>query len=243
MTRSPKTVVITGAAGGIGLATVRLFNKHRWDVIAIDRDPVTEDAALTLRADLSSADAIARLARRIVRGHPAIHAVVNNAAEQIVKPLAATTPDDWDRILAVNLRAASLLVSQLLPCLARGNGAVVNVSSVHAVATSAGMAAYAASKGGLTALTRAMALEFAPQGIRVNAVLPGAVETAMLTAGLARSHATLESLARRHPLGRVGQPADIAEAIFFLADPSRASFITGQNLVVDGGATARLGTE
>jgi NAD(P)-dependent dehydrogenase (short-subunit alcohol dehydrogenase family) len=118
------------------------------------------------------------------------------------------------------------------------------------VQTSANIAAYAASKGGLLALTRALAIEFAPDNIRVNAILPGAVDTPMLRAGLGRGHAghgdmqdRLDNLARRTVNGRIGQPAEIAHAIYFLVDEEQSSFMTGQALVVDGGATARLSTE
>jgi NAD(P)-dependent dehydrogenase (short-subunit alcohol dehydrogenase family) len=129
-------------------------------------------------------------------------------------------------------------------------GAIVNVSSVHAVATSANIAAYAASKGALLALTRALAIELAPDNIRVNAVLPGAVDTPMLHAGLSRGHvagadlpALMQALSKRTVMGRIGQPTEIGQTILFLADSERSSFMTGQALVVDGGATARLSTE
>jgi NAD(P)-dependent dehydrogenase (short-subunit alcohol dehydrogenase family) len=121
---------------------------------------------------------------------------------------------------------------------------------VHAVATSANIAAYAASKGGLLALTRAMAIEFAPNNIRVNAILPGAVDTPMLRAGLNRDHVQgsdiqtrLDNLARKTVNGRIGTPQEIAHAIYFLADNMQSSFMTGQAMIVDGGATARLSTE
>ena len=132
--------------------------------------------------------------------------------------------------------------------LRRSRGAVVNVASVHAFATSAGAAPYAASKGAIVALTRAAALEWAPD-VRVNAVAPGAVDTGMLRQGVQRwappeaVDAELERLAARIPLGRIGRPEEIAEAILFLADGRRSSFITGQVLVADGGALARLSTE
>jgi len=136
------------------------------------------------------------------------------------------------------------------PLLQRPGGAVVNVASVHAVATSANIAAYATSKGGMVAMTRAAALELAAEGIRVNAVLPGAVDTPMLRDGLGRACTdgssvddAMADLAGRTAMGRVGQPREIAEAILFLADPDRSSFMTGQTMVVDGGATARLSTE
>ncbi len=170
---------------------------------------------------------------------------------QIAKPLVETTTEEWDEVMASNLRSIFLACKLAFPLLkASGNGAIVNVSSVHAVATSANIGAYAASKGGVMALTRAMAIEFAPQNIRVNAILPGAVDTPMLRAGLQRGHVSggtivdrLENLARKTVNGRVGQPEEIASAIYFLADNTQSSFMTGQALVVDGGATCRLSTE
>jgi len=133
---------------------------------------------------------------------------------------------------------------------AAGGGAIVNVSSVHAIATSANISAYAASKGGLLALTRAMAIEFAPDNIRVNTVLPGAVDTPMLRESMKRGQfdegsiqMRLDNLANKTVNGRVGTPREIAQSIYFLADNTQSSFMTGQALVVDGGATARLSTE
>ena len=131
-----------------------------------------------------------------------------------------------------------------------GDSAIVNMSSVHAVQTSTNISAYAASKGGILAITRAMAIEFAHEGIRVNAVLPGAVDTPMLRSGLGRGQHSgssvldrLDNLARKTVNGRIGQPDEIAQAVYFLADGSQSSFMTGQALIVDGGATARLSTE
>jgi glucose 1-dehydrogenase len=125
----------------------------------------------------------------------------------------------------------------------------VNVSSVHAVATSINIASYAASKGGLLAFTRAMAIEFAPDNIRVNAILPGAVDTPMLRHSMSRGltgsgiQERLDNLAHKTVIGRIGRPEEIARAIYFLADEGQSSFMTGQALIVDGGATARLSTE
>jgi NAD(P)-dependent dehydrogenase (short-subunit alcohol dehydrogenase family) len=149
------------------------------------------------------------------------------------------------------LRSAFLAAKVLHPMLAAAAGAaIVNVASVHALQTSAGLAAYAASKGGLLALTRAMAIEFAPDRIRANAVLPGAVDTAMLRDGLNRPTveggdipSRLAALAGKTVSGRVGRPEEIAHAIYFLADETQSSFMTGQALGVDGGATSRLSTE
>jgi glucose 1-dehydrogenase len=180
-----------------------------------------------------------------------LDALVNNAAVQIAKPLLETSVAEWDDVMVSNLRVVFLAMKLAYPLFeAAGGGAVVNVSSVHAVATSANIAAYAASKGGMLALTRAMAIEFAPHDIRVNAILPGAVDTPMLRAGLSRGHVgagsmpeRLENLASKTVIGRVGTPEEIAHAIYFLADNNQSSFMTGQALIIDGGATARLSTE
>ncbi len=177
-------------------------------------------------------------------------ALILNAAVQVCKPLIETSLDDWDQTMAANVRSAFLFAQASHRLLKQNQGSIVAVSSVHAIATSKGMAAYASSKGALVALVRAMAIELAEDGIRVNAVLPGAVLTPMLVSGLKRGHLaaedateSLNELAARHPLGRIGKPMEIAETILFLADKDRASFITGQGLIIDGGATARLSTE
>lgn len=245
-------VLITGVLGGIGKATAQLFHREGWYVVGVDRgnmsDPVAEIDRF-FQADVADVSAWEGIAQKLQGEVARVDALVNNAAIQVCKPLVETTPQEWDRVMGVNLRSVYLAVRQLYPLL-RGGGAVVNVSSVHAIATSANIAAYAASKGGMLALTRALAIELASDKIRVNAVLPGAVETPMLYDGLSRGHLQgegvadlVEHLGSKHVMGRVGQPAEIAEAIYFLADGERSSFMTGQSLVIDGGAIARLSTE
>jgi glucose 1-dehydrogenase len=246
------TALITGAAGGIGQATARVFIEAGWDVIAVDRhaSQVIPAQARFEQVDVSVPQAVADLFAALEEEGLQLGALVNNAAVQICKPLVETTIEEWDSVLDANLRSIFLTARAAYPLLKAAKGAVVNISSVHALATSVDIASYAASKGGILALTRAMALEFSSDGIRVNAVLPGAVDTPMLREGLARGHAgqgsidqRLEALAGRTALGRVGQPEEIGRAILFLSDPIQSSFITGQALVVDGGATARLSTE
>lgn len=254
MTDKTKTVLITGAAGGIGRATVHYFAARGWRVIGVDRNEFSDGyptAGLFIQADIANPADFETIFEKTKKFTSELHAIVNNAAVQIAKPLVETTTEEWDEVMASNLRSIFLACKLAFPLLeASGNGAIVNVSSVHAVATSANIGAYAASKGGVMALTRAMAIEFAPQNIRVNAILPGAVDTPMLRAGLQRGHVSggtivdrLENLARKTVNGRVGQPEEIASAIYFLADNSQSSFMTGQALVVDGGATCRLSTE
>jgi NAD(P)-dependent dehydrogenase (short-subunit alcohol dehydrogenase family) len=249
-----RNVLITGAAGGIGRATVRLFSERGWRVIGVDRatfGPEFPANGVFIRADISNAEEIESIFTQVRAVSLVLHSLVNNAAVQVAKPILQTSPEEWDAVMASNLRSVFLSVKLAHPLLlAAGGGAIVNVSSVHAVQTSANIAAYAASKGGLLALTRAMAIEFAADRIRVNAVLPGAVDTPMLHAGLGRGQLPggdlqerLDNLARRTVNGRIGRPEEIAQAIYFLADDTQSSFMTGQALVVDGGATARLSTE
>lgn len=254
MPGTQKIIMITGAAGGIGRATVQLFANNNWQVIGVDRaafGPGFPENGLFIQSDISKADSLEAIFKQASNFSGQLDGLVNNAALQIAKPLLETSVEEWDAVMASNLRSVFLSAKLAYPLLkAAGGGAIVNVSSVHAVQTSANIAAYAASKGGLLALTRAMAIEFANDNIRVNAILPGAVDTPMLRAGLNREHvkgedihARLENLASKTVNGRVGNPEEIAHAIYFLADGTQSSFITGQALIVDGGATARLSTE
>ena len=238
---SRPVAVVTGAAGGIGQATVDLFVAQGWEVVAIDIAHGDSQPARWLTVDLASEDAVASAFGEIGKWG-AIDALVNNAAVSVRKPLPETAVGDWDRLMAVNLRAAFVASRLAVPLLADRGGAIVNVSSVHALATTGDAAAYAAAKAGLLGLTRAMAIELGGVGIRVNAVIPGAIDTPMLRGG-SGDPSRLKGIAGRTPLGRIGQPMDVAEAILFLADSNRSSFVTGQTLVVDGGALARLSTE
>lgn len=249
-----RTLLITGAAGGIGRATVQTFSDKGWQVIGVDRAPFGEgfpNDGLFIQSDISDGENLESIFNQAKEYTTELSALVNNAAIQIAKPILETSVEEWDSVMASNLRSVFLGTKLAHPLLkASGAGAVVNISSVHAVATSADIAAYAASKGGMLAFTRAIAIEFAPDNIRVNAILPGAVDTPMLRAGLSRGHVTgtditqrLDNLARKTVSGKIGKPEEIAQAIYFLADSQQSSFMTGQALIVDGGATARLSTE
>ena len=232
-----RVAVVTGAAGGIGSAICDAMQSDGWQVIAVDRMPVSRPGALAL--DLTDSSAVTAGLAEL----PRVDALVNNAAVQLFKPLVQTSDEEWDEVLAVNLRAPFVCLRSVAEQLIASRGAVVNVSSVHASATSASIAAYAASKGGLSAFTRAAALEFAAHGVRINAVVPGAVDTRALRDGFARSPDAERSLIERTPLARVGRAQEIAQAVAFLLDGERSGFITGQCIVVDGGALARLSTE
>ncbi len=245
MKNNRRVMLITGAAGGIGRATVKLFSEKGWVVIGVDRNKYGEDFSedgLFINADISDPDELENIYNAVKSFTDTLDAVINNAALQVVKPLLETSVEEWDAVMASNLRSVFLGAKLAYPLLKnRGGGAIINVSSVHAIATSSGVGSYAASKGGLLALTRSMAIEFAKDNIRVNAILPGAVDTPMLSAHL--DQVRLENLAKRTVNGRIGLPSELAHAIYFLADGEQSSFMTGQSIVVDGGATAKLSTE
>lgn len=246
------TVLVTGANGGIGRGTVIYFAEKGWRVFGVDKDPCSFDFPQDgqfFQTDIAKSKNVEKLFEDLAEITLGLNALVNNAAIQIAKPLLQTSLEEWDSQMDVNVRAVFYSIQQAYPLIKAVQGAIVNVSSVHAVATSADIASYAASKGAVLALTRAMAIELAPDNVRVNTVLPGAVDTPMLEAGLTRGHVsgTLEErkaqLAGKTVIGRVGTPREIASAIYFLADNQQSSFMTGQPVIVDGGATIRLSTE
>ena len=254
MAKQP-SVLITGAAGGVGRASVALFIKEGWRVLAVDvkqpLEPALPKDAVFVHADISVAHEVGALADSLSRELPdGLNALVNNAAVQIIKSLVETTPEEWDQVHAVNLRAPYLMARAFHGALKKAQGAIVNVSSVHALATSTQIGAYASTKGGLLALTRSMAIEFADDGVRANTVLPGATDTPMLTSGLGRGQPAdgdvneyRAELAKKILLKRLAAPEEIARVIYFLADPRQSSYITGQSVVADGGVLARLSSE
>jgi NAD(P)-dependent dehydrogenase (short-subunit alcohol dehydrogenase family) len=246
-----RTALITGVSGGIGSATARAFLDQRWSVIGLDLHAPPADLAHEItyaECDLSNAEAISDTIAAALADQP-LDALINNAAIQVNKALWETTNEEWELVMNTNVRSAFVCIRETHAALMRAEGSIVNVASVHAIATSANVGAYAASKGAMVALTRAAAVELADKKVRCNAVLPGAVDTPMLREGLGRrphpqgAEGNLQALIDRTPLQAVGSTTDIAATILFLASPTEAAFITGQALVVDGGATARLSTE
>lgn len=251
MTRlTGQLAVITGAAGGIGRATAEAFLREGAEVIAVDQDGsgLRETAAQlsgstrfvhTVECDVSdeaSVDQMFGVAGRIGR----VTALVNNAGVVDGHDAATTSISDWDRTIGVNLKGV-WLCSRALTRRAmeeRRAAVIVNTSSTNAFYAEPGQAAYTASKGGVSALTRSMALDYARFGIRVNCVCPGIVESTGMTEPYLRSRPNPDVTRRHwvslHPLGRLATPSDVAQAIVFLASPE-ASFITGSELVVDGG--------
>lgn len=252
MKEQAKTAVVTGCNGGIGSATCEYFHSKGWQVIGIDSRPreAAVDFVDFIQFDIGQLDRLPELFATINSKTSSIGVLVNNAAVQVCKHFLEVTHEDWNRVMDVNMAAPFFLVQHLYPLLKAGTGSVVNVSSVHAVATSRDILAYAASKGGLVTLTRSLAIECSSDGVRVNAILPGAVDTSMLRDGLSRGHVEgnspeqlVRALGLKHLIGRVGQPSEIAKSIFFLSNNEYSSFVTGQCLTADGGATIRLSTE
>jgi NAD(P)-dependent dehydrogenase (short-subunit alcohol dehydrogenase family) len=249
VTGAQRRVVITGVLGGIGSATAAAFRAAGWYVIGTDRAKPRGDIELDelISIDLGAPDAVPALVDQI--GGDALDGLVNNAATQPNLSVVDTSDDVWDEVMRTNLRAPFQLIRELAPRLAAVRGGIVNVSSVHAVSTSANVAAYAVSKGALVALTRSAAIDLAHLGVRCNAVLPGAVQTPMLLDGLSRRphvrgpQGNLEDLEARTPLGFVARPDAVAPTILHLVDRDRSPYTTGQSIVLDGGATARLSTE
>lgn len=255
MEKVDKVVLITGIAGGIGFATGMKFKEEGWAVVGIDK--VVNEKINNLfdvyNIDINDDIEIFKVLKSIRTKYGRLNCIVNNAAHQICKPLYESNSEDWNAVMSVNVKAPFLLAKYGFDMLRESNGTIINISSVHAITTSKNIGLYASSKGSLAALTRAMALEYAEYGIRVNCILPGAVNTDMLKRGLARDlfssngddtiKIRLENLGKKHCIGRVGEPKEIAEIILFLSDNNRSSYIVGQSIVADGGATIKLSTE
>lgn len=258
----PKRVVLTGASGGIGLATAKHFKNQGWNVIGLDIKPINgnennyEEAAifeLFIVYDITAPDITAILEEQFSANTiDRIDSWINISAIQQCKPIIETTDADWDLIMNCNLRAIFILSKFAVPYLLKPGGSIVNVASVHSLQSSNNIATYATSKSALVGLTRNMAIEFAQLGIRVNALSPGAVDTNMLRSGLIRNienptyemlSVALERLGSKHLCNRVGLPSEIAKGIYFLANNEDSSYVYGTNLVIDGGATIKLSTE
>lgn len=246
-----KTVLITGAASGIGKAAARRFAQVGSKVVIsdIDQDKLEEVAeelmemgaeVLSIRCDVSDAEGVKELISKSRDHFGGLHAAVNNAGIEGKQGFTADYEiEDWDRVMNVNLRGQWLCMKYELPELLKTRGAIVNVSSILGKVGFAGAAAYTAAKHGLIGLTEAAALEYAPEGVRVNAVCPGFIETPMLErAGITTDEDTKHGIEQKHPLGRLGTSEEIAEAIYWLCSDA-SSFVTGHSLLVDGGYVAQ----
>jgi NAD(P)-dependent dehydrogenase (short-subunit alcohol dehydrogenase family) len=247
-----EVAIVTGGSRGIGRAIVELFAQHGASVAFCGRDEDVGREALGeleghgdvafARADVASERDVAALTDACVDrfGPPTI--LVNNAGVNANYDATTMTEDEWDAFFAIDLKAAWLAAKHVLPHMKRaGRGSIVNVSSLHGFATLDGFFPYAAAKSGLVGLTRSLALDCGPYGIRVNVVAPGFIRTRLVQESIDRAddrQAAESAMVGGVALGRIGDPREIASVVRFLASDD-ASYVTGASLLVDGGLTAR----
>ena len=249
-----KVTVVTGAASGIGRASARLLADEGARLVIGDVDDAGEDVAREirdaggtcrfLRTDVRSWDDVATLVGSAVDEHGRLDVIVNNVGVAIGGAAGEMSEDDWNRVLDVNLSGVWRGMRHAIPAmLAADGGSIVNISSVQSLVGFLGWSGYAASKGGINALTQQAAVEYAPSGIRVNAIIPGTILTGM-NEGILREHPDPDGLmaewTRMHPIGRIGQPEEVATAVVYLAS-DESSFVTGMLLRVDGGMVVKAG--
>jgi NAD(P)-dependent dehydrogenase (short-subunit alcohol dehydrogenase family) len=246
-----KVALITGAAAGIGAGIAERFSEAGASVVIIDIDGQAADQmskkiehfrpgfSLAVRGDVSSEADVKAAIEQVVAKFGTIDILVNNAGIDVSGKLPDMSSTSWDRVLAVNLKGAFLFSKYVIPQMRGRGGVIVNISSVHAFASYEGYAAYDASKAGLLAMTRTLALDHGRDGIRVNAICPGYISTPMTDEWLNEQpdpQATRKEMLSFHPLGRIGTTRDVADAALFLASDASA-FISGTCLVVDGAMT------
>ncbi|MFD2331919.1 SDR family NAD(P)-dependent oxidoreductase [Cohnella sp. GCM10020058] len=239
-----RTVIVTGAAGGIGRHLSRAYAEAGASV-ALSDTPGTNGEALAaqltgeglsarfIAADLNEAEAAALIVEQATAWTGRVDVLVHNAGIGIWKSPLELSLEEWDRVMNINLRGAFLCGREAAKAMKRkGGGAIVNIASTRALQSEPNSEAYAASKGGILALTHALALSLGPDGIAVNTVSPGWIENGDYAALRPVDH-------EQHPSGRVGKPSDVIRACFYLTDPE-GGFVTGTNLVVDGGMTRKM---
>ncbi len=253
MNLTDKVVIVTGAASGIGAEIVRLFLDAGARIVAVDIDPqlpaVAEDRMRRfperLRCvvgDVGSEETAQAYTREAMESFGKIDVMINNAAVSVVKPIAEHTPEEWDRVMNVNVKSLYWSARAVVPEMKKtGGGLFLNTGSISSVVGLPGQGAYGPSKGAVVQLTRQMAIDYAPDNIRVNCVCPGTVDTPLVRQAAADSgdaEGFLAGLKAALPLGRVAQPEEIAQFYLFLAS-DHARFFTGAVLMIDGGFTAQ----
>jgi NAD(P)-dependent dehydrogenase (short-subunit alcohol dehydrogenase family) len=251
-----KVALVTGGTQGIGRAVVEKLVREGARVSFLDLEETSGAATARelggpgssvsfIRADVTREGEVKAAIDEVVRGNGRLDVLVNNAGVNAYFDAAEMTEAQWDAVFAVDLKGAWLCAKHALPAMERaGGGSIVNIASIHARLTIAGMFPYAAAKSGLVGLTRSLALDYAPANIRVNAVLPGWTRTRLVEEWFRRQRDPAEAERRVlavHPLGRLSTPAEVANLVAFVAS-DEASAITGAALAVDGGLGARFAT-
>ncbi len=247
-----QVVIVTGAASGIGRATSELFLQEGAVVVAVDidetgldqlaaREDIPDHRLLTIVCDVVNANQVERMVQEVVTRYGKIDVLFNNAGIEETDSVVETTEAMWDRQMTVNVKSVFLCAKYVIPHMQKsGAGTIVNTASIEGIVAEPNGAAYVASKGAVVMLTKEMALSYAAQGIRVNCVCPGWIDTPMAQRSI-DLHGGIEAMLPRirelQPLGRLGQPEEVAKAVLFLASDD-ASFVTGHSLMVDGGYTA-----
>jgi NAD(P)-dependent dehydrogenase (short-subunit alcohol dehydrogenase family) len=247
-----KSVVITGGASGIGRASARMLASEGAAVVIGDVDDAAAGVAAEIRdagrhatfvpTDVRSSDEVRHLVDSAVEEYGRLDAIVNNVGVAIGGSAGEMSEDDWNRVIDINLTGVWRGMRYAIPEMRKaGGGSIVNVSSVQSMVGFIGWAGYAASKGGINALTQQAAVEYAPEGIRVNAIIPGTILTGM-NEGILAEHPDPDGLIAEwtamHPVGRIGQPEEVATAVVYLTS-DESSFVTGMLLRVDGGMVVK----
>jgi NAD(P)-dependent dehydrogenase (short-subunit alcohol dehydrogenase family) len=252
-----KVAIVTGGGSGIGFAAARALAGEGATAVLFDSHQAMLSSALealrsegskahSVMGDVSNSDSVCALIEEACARFGRIDIVVNSAAIQPYGTVETMSEADWDRVMAINLKGIYLMGHHGIPVMrATGGGAIVNVASVQGIACQTNVAAYVASKGAVLALTRAMALDHAKEGIRVNAVCPGSIDTPMLRFAASQNKGTgtedevIQKWGLAHPIGRVGKPEEVGALIAFLCGPN-AGFCTGAEYKVDGGLLAKI---
>jgi NAD(P)-dependent dehydrogenase (short-subunit alcohol dehydrogenase family) len=245
-----KVIIVTGGGAGIGKACALLFGKEQaavavldWNEAAARKTAKEVDSlggkGLAIHADVGNTEQVKRAVAAATQRFGRIDILFANAAVQVIKPIDITSDEEWERVISANLRGTFLCCREVIPVMRQQrSGCIVIASSGHAFQSYAGYAAYASSKGGQLAMMRALAIDCASDGIRVNCVVPGATETELLSAHFSNEPKEKERLLAKIPLGRLASPEDIARSVRMLASED-AAYITGTSLVVDGGLLAQ----